>query len=421
MAQAIGKAFASVIGKSPIVVGRDMRVSGPVLRDALVSGLTSAGGAVWDVGMISTPMLYFAVGFLGAQGGVTVTASHNPGKYNGFKMCRAEAFPMSETSGLDEVKRLTEAGVPDAPVPGSVTDRDVREAFEAHVASFASTGRSLKIVVDNSNGMAGLTLPGIFHRLDAELIPLYFEPDGSFPNHEANPLKAENMRDVAQAVIREKADFGACMDGDADRCVFVDEAGTILPGDIVTGLIGAMILDRSGPASVVYDLRSSHAVPEEIEAHGGKAIRERVGHSFIKMTMREHDSPFAGELSGHYYFRDHYYADCGEIALMMMLNLVSNADRPLSALIEPLRRYFLSGEVNFRVEDKDAKIRELAEVFAEGRIDYLDGITAEFGDWWFNVRKSNTEPMLRLNLEGRTKEARDEGMRRVLAVLGEPL
>jgi phosphomannomutase len=421
MAESIGRAFASVISKSPIVVGRDMRVSGPVLRDALVSGLVAAGATLWDVGRISTPMLYFAVGHLGAEGGVVVTASHNPAKYNGFKMCRAQAVPMSETSGLDEVKRLAEAGVPDAPAPGSVEEKEIRGAYEAHVASFAKEGRPLKIVVDASNGMAGVTLPGIFRRLQTEIVPLFFEPDGTFPNHEANPLKAENMQAVVEAVAREKADFGACMDGDADRCVFVDEKGGILPGDIVTGLIGAQILKETGPAAIVYDLRSSHAVAEEIEAGGGTPVRERVGHSFIKMTMRRHDSPFAGELSGHYYFRDNYTADCGEIALVKMINLVSSSDKPLSAWAEPLQRYFQSGEVNFRVEDKDAKIKELGEVFSDGKIDYLDGITVEYDAWWFNVRKSNTEPMLRLNLEGKTREAKEEGMQRVLPVLGTPL
>jgi phosphomannomutase len=269
--------------------------------------------------------------------------------------------------------------------------------------------------------MAGVTLPGIFKNLEAEMIPIHFEPDGRFPNHEANPLKAENMQDTVTAVKREGADFGACMDGDADRCVFVDETGEILPGDIVTALIGSRFLEERGPAAIVYDLRSSHAVPEEIERLGGKPVRERVGHSFIKMTMREHDAPFAGELSGHYYFRDNFFADCGEIALIMMLNLVSSADAPLSELVKPLRKYFLSGEVNFRVEDKEAKIRQLAETFADSRIDYLDGITAEYDNWWFNVRMSNTEPMLRLNLEGKTREAKDDGMKRVLDVLGDPV
>ncbi|MHC5037176.1 MAG: phosphomannomutase/phosphoglucomutase [Planctomycetota bacterium] len=420
-AEAIGRAFAAFIGAGPIVVGRDMRESGPVLRDALVSGLVAAGATVWDVGMISTPMLYFAVGHLGAAGGVTVTASHNPAKYNGFKMCKAEAYPLSGTSGLPEVQRLTETGVPDAEKPGNVEERDIRVAYERHVASFARETRPLRIVVDASNGMAGVTIPGVSAVLASTLIPLYFEPDGTFPHHEANPLKAENLRDVIEVVRREKADFGACLDGDGDRCVFVDEQGSILPGDIVTALIANQILEETGPAAVVYDLRSSHVVPETIEKLGGTPVRERVGHSFIKVTMREHDSPFAGELSGHYYFRDNYYADCGEIALIKMLNLVSGSDQPLSQRVKPLQRYALSGEVNFRVEDKDAKIRELAEVFGDAKIDYLDGITAEYEGWWFNVRKSNTEPMLRLNLEGKTEAAKAEGMKRVLAVLGEPL
>ncbi len=420
-AASIGRAFGAVIGAGPIVVGRDMRLSSPSMRDALVAGLAAVGVDVWDVGMISTPMLYFAVSHLEAAAGVVVTASHNPSRYNGFKMCRERAIPMSETSGLLDVKRFSEEGVADAEKPGTVEERDVREAYEEHVASFAKEGRPIDVVVDNSNGMAGLTLGGIFSRLKARLEPLYFEPDGSFPHHEANPLKKENLQDVIRAVRRTKADFGACLDGDADRCVFVDESGVPVPGDVVTGLIASRILEEEGPAAVVYDLRSTHAVPEEIAERGGTPVRERVGHSFIKSTMRKHDAPFAGELSGHYYFRDHSFADCGELALVKMINIVSNAEEPLSALVAPLQRYFLSGEVNFRVEDKDAKIKELAEVFADAKIDFLDGVTAEYEDWWFNVRKSNTEPMLRLNLEGKTKEAMEKGMSRVLGVLGTPV
>ncbi|MHC4778525.1 MAG: phosphohexomutase domain-containing protein, partial [Planctomycetota bacterium] len=240
-AEAIGRAFAATIGESPIVVGRDMRTSGPELAECLVKGLTAAGADVIDVGMISTPMLYFAVGHLKAKGGVTVTASHNPAKYNGFKMCRAEAYPMSESSGLDEVKKLTEARVEDAEKPGTVKSRDIREAFVAHVKSFAAEGRPLKVVVDGSNGMGGISLPGVFQDLKATLVDLFFVPDGNFPNHEANPLKSENLKDVIEAVKREGADFGACLDGDADRCVFVDENGGMLPGGIVTALIGSRI------------------------------------------------------------------------------------------------------------------------------------------------------------------------------------
>lgn len=419
-AEAIGRAFAAYIGKSPIVAGRDIRLSSPSLEAALIRGMAVAGAEVLDAGMISTPMLYFGVGKYAAQGGAAVTASHNPGRYNGFKLCKAESYPMSETSGLPEVQALAEKGVPDAKRKGSVKAVQFREEYEKHVASFAKTGRRVKVVVDASNGASGTTLPGVFRLLDADLVPLFFEPDGRFPNHEPNPLKEENLKAVQAAVKKEKADFGACMDGDADRCVFVDEKGAAIPGDIMTGLIAGQFLKEQPGAAIVYDLRSSHAVPEAIAAAGGKAVRERVGHSFIKTTMREHQAAFAGELSGHYYFRDHWFADCGEIALMKVLSLVSNSDKPLSALVKPLRKYSLSGEVNFHVEDKDGKIRELAATFKDAKIDTLDGITAEYGDWWFNVRKSNTEPMLRLNLEGKTKKAREEGMKRVLKLLGKP-
>ena len=419
-AESIGRAFGAFIGKGPILAGRDMRVSSPSLHAALVKGIAATGVDVLDPGMISTPMLYFGVGKFQASGGVTVTASHNPGRYNGFKMCRAQAFPMSETSGLPEVKQLMEQGVPTAARKGSVEPLDFRESYEKHVASFARTGRRVKVVVDASNGASGATLPGVFSRLDADMVPLFLEPDGTFPNHEPNPLKEENLAQLQAAVKKEKADFGACLDGDADRCVFVDERGRAVPGDVMTALIASQFLKEAGPAAIVYDLRSSHVVPEQIAALGGKAIRERMGHSFIKTTMREHDSVFAGELSGHYYFRDNYFADCGEIALVKVISLVASGRKPLSSLIKPLQKYSLSGEINFKVEDKDAKIAELAERFKEGKIDYLDGITAEFADWWFNVRKSNTEPMLRLNLEGKTRKAMDEGMKKVLQVLGSP-
>ena len=419
-AEAIGRAFARYIDKSPILAGRDMRLSSPSLQGALIRGMTAAGADVLDAGLISTPMLYLGVGRFETAAGVMVTASHNPGRYNGFKMCKAQAFPMSETSGLPEVKELAELGVPDAKRKGSVKALDLRDLYETHVAAFARIEKRVKVVVDASNGASGITLSGIFRRLDAELVPLYFEPDGRFPHHEPNPLKEENLRDLAAAVKKEKAAFGACLDGDADRCVFVDEKGTAIPGDIMTALIAARLLEEGGPTAIVYDLRSSHAVPEEIAKRGGKAIRERVGHSFIKTTMREHGAAFAGELSGHYYFRDHFFADCGEIALMKVLSLVSSSGKPLSALVKPLRKYFLSGEINFHIEDKDGKIRELADVFRDAKIDDLDGITAEYADWWFNVRKSNTEPMLRLNLEGKTKKAKDEGMKRILKVLGKP-
>jgi phosphomannomutase len=417
----IGRAFARFLGGGPVGVGRDMRTSSPSLAREFIEGVREGGADAVDLGMTSTPKLYFAVGRLGLRGGANVTASHNPAKYNGLKLCREEAAPIGSDSGLGEIRALSQEPWEPGGAMGNCETTDVSDDYLAHVLSFADVQRPLRVVVDNANGMGGPTLERLFPGLGCDFVPLYMDPDGTFPNHEANPIKPENLSELVARVKSEKADLGASFDGDADRCAFVDEKGTIVPGDVTTALLARHVLGKTGPKPVVYDLRSSMAVEEDVKALGGRPIRERVGHSFIKATMRREGAVFGGELSGHYYFLDNYCADSAVIAFVTLLSILSATDRTLSELVAPIRRYFPSGELNFRVEDKDGMIERLAGHFADGEQDFLDGITVRYPAWWFNVRKSNTEPMLRLNLEGRTEADRGEGLRRLQDVLGTPV
>jgi len=421
IAAKIGSAFFKFTGAKEIIVGRDMRNSSPALSQAAIKGIVAAGGTAIDIGMVSTPMVYFAVGRYGYGGGMATTASHNPAEYNGFKLCREKAIPISGDTGLKDIEATvgSMSSIP-AGEKGRVVKRDVLSDYKKHILGFVKKIESLKVVIDAGNGMVGAFLPEIFKGLPCQIIPLYFEPDGSFPNHEANPLKDENIRDLKAKVVETKADFGAAFDGDGDRCMFVDERGERISSDTTTALIARELLKREKGSRVVYDLRSSWVLPEEIKKGGGRPVRERVGHSFIKATMRRENAIFGGELSGHYYYRDNFYADSGLITLVEVLNIVSSAKMKLSQLVSPLKRYYATGETNFEVEDKDGKMRELAQVFSDAKIDYLDGVTVEYGDWWFNVRKSNTEPLLRLNLEAKTKEGVEEGKRRVMKALGKP-
>ncbi len=419
-AKAIAGAFVAYLGAKRILLGRDMRTHSPSLAEAAVEGALAAGADVVDVGLITTPMSYFGVGRLGLDGGLMVTASHNPGKYNGFKLCREGAGPISGEKGLPEIEALSKTGVPVAAKRGTRTTRDLKTDYVAHVAGLAGKGRALSVAVDGGNGMGGPFALEILHRLGHEYEALYCDPDGRFPNHEANPLKAETLRDLQAVVRRNGAAFGVAFDGDADRAIFVDETGEPVPNDLFTALLAPVVLKAHPGAVIVYDLRSTWAVREEISKAGGVPVRERVGHSFIKATMRARKSPFGGELSGHTYWAENYTADSAMIAMVRLIGLLQHASKPLSGLVAPLRRYFSTGEVNFVVADKDAKIREVEKVFADGRIDFLDGITVEYPDWWFNVRKSNTEPLLRLCLEAKTAEGKEKGLKRVLAVLGEP-
>ena len=420
-ARKIGNGVARIIGKGPVVVSRDMRLSSPAISKAVIEGITDAGFDVVDCGLLSSPANSFAIANYGYAGGVQVTASHNPSDYTGLKVSREDAIPIGYGTGLADVEKMIEAGdYRRADNKGAVTERDVTEDFTTHILKFAEDLGPLKIVVDASNGMQGKMAPPVFAKLRVSVIPMFFDLDGSFPNHESNPLKLENLQPLRERVIAEGADLGAMFDGDGDRCAFVDEKGDVVPCDLLTAVIAREVLAREKGAAIIYDLRSSKAAPEEVIKYGGKPVRERVGHAFIKARMRKENAPFGGELSGHYYFRDHFFADSGLLALIKVLNLVSAQRKPLSELVKPLRRYCSTGEINFRVEDQDAKIQEIADKFSDGSIDYLDGITVDYGDWWFNVRKSNTEPVLRLVLEGKTPTLADEGKARVLEVLGVP-
>jgi len=421
LAEKIAAAFVDELGARTVVLGHDMRTHSESFSEACRRGITSRGADVVDVGLVTTPMVYFGTAHLGADAGIMVTASHNPAEYNGFKLCSAGAAPVSGDKGIPEIAaRVERGGAPPSDRAGEVRTHDLIDDYREHVRSFLQSPlRELRVAMDAANGMAGHVIPSLFEGLPVRIVPLYFDLDGTFPNHEANPLKEENLRDLREAVRREGADLGIAYDGDADRCVFVDETAAILPCDLVTALMARDILSRE-PGAVVYDLRSSRVVPEEIRSAGGTAIRERVGHSLIKARMRAENAVFAGELSGHYYFRGNHFCDSAVVATFHLLDLLSRSGESLSSLIAPLRRYHATGEVNFVVEDKDAKIREIIGRFGDAEVDTLDGVTVAYPDWWFNVRKSNTEPLLRLNLEADTPEKMESGRRRVVDLLGTP-
>jgi phosphomannomutase len=421
LARRIGAAFVKVTGAKTLVVGRDMRASAPSVADAFTDGAARSGAAVTRIGLASTPMAYFAIGKLGVDGGAQTTASHNPGNYIGFKFTRKDCVPVSGDTGIKEMERLIAGGlkVPDA-APAPIKDVDLLDAYVDHVLKFGPGIKKLKIVVDCANGMGGLTAPKILDRLPVVAERLFFELDGGFPNHEANPIKRENLEALIARVKASKADLGVAFDGDADRCVFVDERGEPVPSDAVTAIFAESLLAKEPGARVVYDLRSTRATSEIVKEKGGVPIRDRVGHSFIKATMRKAGAALGGELSGHYYFRDHFYSDSGEIAMVMLLSILSAKGGRLSELVKPTRRYVSTGEMNFHVDDKDAVIRALKERFKDGEIDDLDGVTVQYRDWWFNVRKSNTEPLLRLNLEASTPALLAEKSALLAPMLGRP-
>jgi len=430
IARQIGLAFQHVLDAedralgNTVVVSRDMRSHGEGLAKALIEGLTAGGLDVLDIGLATTPMNYFAVGFTKAAGGVQVTASHNPAQYNGFKFSRHGARPVSGDHGIALMEDKVKAGdLPQAARPGRVSYATVFDDYRSHILSFLRdpglSGRRLKVAVDAANGMGTLYKP-ILEAIGIDLIPLYFELDGSFPNHEANPLKEENLHDLMRLVKSTGADLGVAFDGDADRAAFVDERGEAIGSDLMTGLIAGELLGRDPGKAVLYDLRSSRAVHEYIQEHGGIPVRERVGHSFMKATLRKRDGIFGGELAGHYYFRDHYYADCALLTVIEALNLLRETGKPMSQLVQPLRRYAKSSEINFEVEDKQGKIEELARHYSDAQIDYLDGITFQYPSWWANVRPSNTEPFLRLVLEASTQKELDRRRGELIGLLGHP-
>jgi phosphomannomutase len=422
-AYAIGRAYVEEFTPKRIAVGRDMRVHAPAMAAAVISGAADGGADVLDLGMIGTEMLYFAVGELGLDGGIEVTASHNPKEYTGMKIVRGGALPVGGESGLLQVRdrALALAATPQGQSLGQVRLEDVYPAFVERVLSFVDVEaiEPLRVVIDAANGMAGAMLPPVLARLPVEAVTCYFEPDGTFPNHEPNPLLPENREFIVAKTRESDADLGVAYDGDADRCFFVDDTGEFVPGDFVTALLAESILEKEPGGKVIYDVRASWAVPETIERAGGVPLVNRVGHAYIKHRMREENAVFAGEVSAHYYFRDFSQADSGVIPFLLMLELISNRGRKLSEILEPYRlRYFITGEINTPVHDVDAKLRELEERFApEGSVSHLDGISVVADDWHFNVRPSNTEPLLRLNLEARSRDLMERKRDEVLEVI----
>jgi phosphomannomutase len=421
-AEAIGRAYVEQFEPRKIAVGRDMRLSSPTMQEAVMRGATAAGAEVLDIGLVGTEMVYFAVGSLGLEGGIMVTASHNPKEYTGMKIVRRGALPVGGESGLLDVRdrAVSDTAYPSAD-SASVQTYDIWPEYVDRVLSFVDVTaiRPLKVVIDAANGMAGTMLPPVLEQLPIDAVRCYFEPDGSFPNHEPNPLLPENREFIVRKTLEEGADLGVAFDGDADRCFFVDDTGEFVPGDFVTALFAEIFLAREPGANVIYDVRASHAVPDTIEAAGGTALVNRVGHAFIKARMRSDDAVFAGEVSGHYYFRDFSQADTGVVPFLLMLELISQKGRKLSEILAPLRaRYFITGEINTPVADVALKLQELKERYGgEGTVSHLDGLSVDAGEWHFNVRPSNTEPLLRLNLEAKSQALMEEKRDEVLGVI----
>jgi phosphomannomutase len=426
-AEAIGRAFARVLGRLRgkqtgelrIGLGRDMRLTAPAMAGALREGLVAEGATVIDAGQVATEMLYHLVGSRELDGGAMVTASHNPKAYTGVKLVREGALPLSGDAGIGDVKAEIESGLGDAPGGGSVEEVDVWDEYHAHVLSFidASSVKPMKVVVDGGNGMAGPMAGPVLEKLPLELEEMYFVPNGEFPDHEPNPLLEENRRMIIDRVKASGADLGIAWDGDADRCFFIDGNGSFCDGDFICALLARSVLQKNPGATILYDPRSSRAVPDLVAAEGGRSDLSRVGHAFFKARMREEGAAFGGEVSGHYYFRDFWNADSGTIPALLVLELLSLDGRTLAELMEEFRsRYFISGEINSEVADAQAKMEEIAERYSDGELTRLDGISIDYDDWHFNVRPSNTEPLLRLNLESLV--SREDMERRRDEVLG---
>jgi len=419
----IGRAIVQYLGAKKIAVGRDIRESSLALFGALAKGITEQGADVYDIGLASTPMVYFVSGKLDIDGAISLTASHNPAEWNGMKICRAEAVPIGENSGLFEIRDLVMAGnFPEAGKKGKIIPKEeIKNDYIDYFSSFANLGdKKFKVVIDFANAMGILDLD-IYKKFpdNIELVTLYDNFDGKFPNHEANPLKTETLKDLQEKVRENNADLGIAYDGDADRVGFIDENGEIIPMDLITALIAKMILEKNPGAKIFYDLRSSKSVREFIEENGGVALECPVGHANIKKIMRDEGGAFAGELSGHYYFKENYMAEASILAAIMLLNLMAETGEKISELVKDVKRYFHSGEINSEVADKDEVINKLKEKYSDGKISELDGVKIEFPDWWLNVRPSNTEPVLRLNLEANTEELMKEKVNEALKIIRE--
>jgi phosphomannomutase len=422
VAYAIGRAFVEVLDRKHICIGRDMRPSGIDLMEALTKGAIDAGADVTQIGLISTDCMYFAVGHYGFDGGVMITASHNPAQYNGLKFCREEAIAISLETGLAAVRDAAVAGAFRTPSRvGTVSQQDVLDDFAAHCLTFIDDVDAMKpctIAIDAGNGMAGATVPRVFKHLpQITVLPMYFELDGTFPNHPASPIEPENMVDLQTTVREHHCDLGVAFDGDADRMFIVDEHAELIGGDIVTALVGIDTLRHVPGARILYNLICSRSVPEAIIAHGGVPVRSKVGHSIIKKIMRDEDISFGGEHSGHFYFKRNWFADSGMIALMQCLNVFSAASGPVSSVIAPIDTRERSGEINSTVSDIPAKLAAIEAQYADAHIDHLDGVTLQYPTWWMNIRASNTEPLLRLNVEGDTRQLMEQHRDEALALI----
>jgi phosphomannomutase len=421
----IGRGFVSYLNAGRIGVSRDMRLSSPALAAAFIDGAREQGASVVDYGMLPTDVLYFAVVNDGVDGGVQITASHNPKQYNGIKMVRSAALPLSSDAGIGDIRDMIAGDrlPPPSGARGGLTSRAVLPGYVEKVMSFIdpSVVQPFNVVLDAGSGMAGQVAPLLFDRLPCRTTRLCFDVDGSFPNHEANPLIEENRRDITAEVVRRNADIGVAWDGDADRCFFIDGSGEFISGDFVTALLAEAFLLKNPGATIIYDLRASHAVRDTVERHGGTALMNRVGHAFIKQRMRKEDGIFAGEVTGHYYFRDFYYADNGFIPALLMLELMSKRNQSLRDLLRPYReRYFISGEINTKLKSMEEVPKKLADIearYKDATLARLDGLSVDYRDWHFNVRGSNTEPLLRLNLEAKTPEVMEQKRDEVLALI----
>ncbi len=424
-ARLIGRGFVSYLNARRIAVSRDMRLSSPSMAAAFIDGACDQGADVVDYGLMGTDMLYFAVARDGHDGGAQITASHNPKQYNGIKMVRREAFPLSGDAGIGDIRDMIAAGAlpPPASKRGTVSQMNVLDDYVTHVLSFIDPSliKPFSVVLDAGNGIAGMVAPPLFKALPCRITTLCFEVDGTFPNHEANPLIEENRRDIVERVVKDKADIGIAWDGDADRCFFIDGDGEFIAGDFITALLAEAFLIKHPGAKVVYDVRASYAVKDTVAKYGGAALMNRVGHAFFKRRMREEGCIFGGEVTGHYYFRDNFYADNGFIPALLILELMSRKGQTLSELLAPLRaKYFISGEINTKVGDMrtvQEKIDGLAARYTDGHVYTMDGVSVEYPDWHFNVRPSNTEPLLRLNLEATTQELMERRRDEVLAFI----
>jgi phosphomannomutase len=428
-AERIGRAFARVIGELEdrptgelrLGLGRDMRLTAPELAAAYLKGMCAEGATVLDAGQVATEMLYYLVGSRDLDGGIMCTASHNPKPYTGAKLVRRGAIALSGSAGIDRIREVIEAGVDGAPGGGSSQEVSIEDEFRQAVLRFIdpSAVRPLRVVVDGGNGMAGPMVGPLLRDLGLDLVETYWMPDGNFPDHEPNPLLPENRRFIMEAVVDRGADLGIAWDGDADRCFFIDDSGAFVDGDFLTALLAESMLTKEPGATILYDVRASRAVAETVERGGGRALMNRVGHAYFKTRMREENAAFGGEVSGHYYFRDFYCADSGTIPALLILELLSVRGARMSELLEPYRtRYFISGEINSEVTDQEARLRELAERYCDGRQYHLDGLSVEYEDWHFNVRPSNTEPLLRLCLESlRSRQDMERRRDEVLSVI----